>query len=464
MDTEKGSEQRSSRAATGDDRGDPVTEIPPQSAGGGLPPGLARAVESAAPGDALSFERFLADLSAEFVNVQAERAEREVERGLRRLAEYLEFDRTSLSCITEGGQLRVMHSYAVEGVLPLPLGDIKPEIAWYAREMKARRVVRCTGPDDLPAVARAERDFVRDAGIRSHVGIPIVCAGMPLCVLCISTFTRPFEIPVAMIPRLRLIGEVFAGALARRDAELRLREMQAELARVARVSTVGQLAASIAHELNHPLCAIMVNAQAAVRLLAAPTPDLAEVRAALADIVADSRRAADVVDQSRALVERRKVRVEPVDVNDAVADVVTLVGGDAVIRGVTLDVSPADGLPPVLTDRVQVQQILLNLVVNALEATADAPASARVVSLRTAAGANGSVRVTVTDTGPGIPPHIAGQIFEPFFTTKPHGLGMGLTIVRSLVNAHGGAIGVDKAEGGTGAAVWFELPALPPAG
>jgi len=236
--------------------------------------------------------------------------------------------------------------------------------------------------------------------------------------------------------------------------------MQSELAHVTRVSTLGQLAASIAHEINQPLCAIVSNAQAALRLMDAAKPDLADIRAALMEVVADGRRAGDVVSRSHGLLKRRNLEFKPLQLNDVVTDVFSMVHSDAVIRRMTLQTDLAATLPNVIGDRVQLQQVLLNLVVNAMDATAETPDGPRQVTLRTST-TNGLARVTVTDTGAGLSAEVTARMFEPFFTTKHHGLGMGLAINRSIVQAHSGAMGAATAAAGRGASVWFELPALP---
>jgi C4-dicarboxylate-specific signal transduction histidine kinase len=330
-------------------------------------------------------------------------------------------------------------------------------LKWYVGELTQGRVVRFAKVDLLPPEATREREFCRATGLKSHVGIPIVVGGRSRCALGIATFREEREFPDEMIPRLRLIGEVLANALARRDADHRLRRIEAELWHVTRVSTIGQLAASIAHEINQPLCAIVNNAQAAVRLLGAPVPDLAEVRSALLDIVADGKRAGEVVSRSHGMLKRRDFEFKLVNLNEVVWEVWSITHSDALIRGISLRVEPAEGLPTVLGDRVQLQQVLLNLIVNALDATADVAEGPREVIVRTESTGQ-RVRLVVVDSGAGLLPQTAARMFEPFFTTKQHGLGMGLAINRTIVESHGGEMGASS-NAHRGASVWFELPA-----
>ena len=406
----------------------------------------------------VSFEQFIADFSAQFVNVASDKVDAQVEEGLRRLVEFLRVDRSSLGRITPEGDMEILASYAASGAGPLPRGRLDRGLKWYVGELANGRMVRFTKVELLPTEAVGEREYCAKTGLKSHLGIPINVSGMPRCALGIATFREAREFPIEWVPRLQLIGEVLANALARRNADHNLRRMQSELWHVTRVSTLGHLAASIAHEINQPLCAIVNNAQAALRLLAAAVPDFAEVRSALSDIVEDGKRAGEVVSRSHGLLKRRDLEFKPLDLNEIVREVWSITHSDAVLRRITLRVELAEGLPKVVGDRVQLQQVLLNLVVNALDATADAKESPRNVTVRTQA-AGPQVRTVVVDTGVGLSPEVAGRMFEPFFTTKQQGLGMGLSINRTIVNAHGGVMSASS-NADRGASVWFDLPAL----
>ena len=238
------------------------------------------------------------------------------------------------------------------------------------------------------------------------------------------------------------------------------RQHQAELAHVARVSNLGQLASSLAHELNQPLGAILRNAEAAELFLQDPSPDLEEIRTILADIRADDQRAGAVIDRMRGLMKRREVERRLLDLNVLVGEVVALVRSDAELRRVRLVLETNPALPPVQGDRVQLQQVLLNLVLNALDALNDNLPESRLVTLRTQP-AGASIEVSVSDQGHGIPADKLVRVFEPFYTSKPNGLGMGLAISRSIIEAHGGRLWAEnKAEGG--AVFTFALPVTDP--
>ena len=226
----------------------------------------------------------------------------------------------------------------------------------------------------------------------------------------------------------------------RKRAEENAQRSREELAHFTRVSTMGALAASLAHELNQPLAAILSNAQAGRRFLDAARPDLGEIRSILSDIVDDDKRAGEVIERLRELFRKGEQEFVSLDLNALVRDVVKLLGSDALIRRVRMHLDVAAEPLIVAGDRIQLQQVVLNLLVNAMDAMADCPTEERVVSVQTELCDGQTARVSIQDAGPGI---LTGQddlLFEPFYTTKPTGMGMGLSISRSIIEAHGGLI------------------------
>jgi PAS domain S-box-containing protein len=274
---------------------------------------------------------------------------------------------------------------------------------------------------------------------------------------------RVIDLEIAMAECRVDDRRVFAGIVRdvseRRRSELALIQQRAELARIARVSTMGELAASLAHELSQPLTAILSNARAGQRLLASEAADPALVREVLADIVQDDQRASEILRSMRALIRKEAREPEAIDLAGVVGEVVSLVHSDAILRDVQVTVAFPPDLPPVRGDRVQLQQVVLNLLVNAFEAMRDTPAGRRNVLVRGDRDPAGVVRVAVRDDGVGVAPDGTDRIFEPFFTTKHDGLGMGLTICRSIVEAHRGRLWLESnTEGGT--TFYFTVPSV----
>jgi C4-dicarboxylate-specific signal transduction histidine kinase len=203
---------------------------------------------------------------------------------------------------------------------------------------------------------------------------------------------------------------------------------------------MGQLTASIAHEINQPIAAAVTNAQAALRWLRAEPPDLEALGRALDRIVQDGNRAGSIVHRIRALIQKTPPRMEGLTINDAILEIIALTHSEAAKQGITLRTQLAEGLPSIHGDRVQLQQVVLNLIVNAIEAMSQISDGARDMFISSARDGADSVQVTVRDSGPGFPPGTLEHIFDPFYTTKSTGLGMGLSICRSIIDAHEGRL------------------------
>ncbi|HYH43788.1 MAG TPA: PAS domain S-box protein, partial [Burkholderiales bacterium] len=224
----------------------------------------------------------------------------------------------------------------------------------------------------------------------------------------------------------------------RKETELELERQRNELAHLSRVAMLGEMSGSLAHELNQPLTAILTNAQAAQRFLAGDAVDLGELRDILEDIVSDDRRAGEIIHGLHQLLRKGEIRYEPVDLNEVVRDVIRLVRSDLVNGGTAVTTELAPQLPMVSGDRVQLQQVLINLVMNGSDAMTDADAAERQLVVRTLHEEGGRVRVTVVDNGRGIPPANMERVFEPFYTTKKNGLGLGLAVCRTIISSQGG--------------------------
>jgi ligand-binding sensor domain-containing protein/signal transduction histidine kinase len=237
----------------------------------------------------------------------------------------------------------------------------------------------------------------------------------------------------------------------------RVRQLEADLAHINRVSMMGELATSIAHEVNQPLSGIVSNGSACLRWLAVNPPDIEEVREAVRDIVRDGKRAGEVIARIRALVRRTAPPAEKLDINETIEEVLAIVGDEAKRNGVSIRTRFTDAVFPVLGDRVQLQQVVLNLVMNAVEAMAKVDERARELLIATRNIAPDQVQVTVEDSGTGLDPKAIARIFEPFFTTKSGGMGMGLSISRSIVQNHGGRLWATRNDG-PGTTFHFTLP------
>jgi signal transduction histidine kinase/integral membrane sensor domain MASE1 len=525
-------------------------------------------------GERLRFEELLSRLSGAFVHLPEHAIEAASETWLRHLGDLLQVDRITVYRRSgDHGEFVADYSWHGPAFPPPSPVLVGQDLPWTAFELRSERPVAFSRVDDLPPEAASDAEAFRNRGVRSGLWLPLVAGGQLIGSLSVATLVSERPWPDEAIQRLQLVAEVFASAIARKEAEAALRASEAmnsailatlnsgvavldqsgrivsanqrwtrfvedwgvfgvplraetsylkacwdaavdgvvaardavsgieavlrrtrgtfvleyslgteavsrwftltvlplksseggavisqtditerkraeidaqrsreELAHFTRVSTMGELATSLAHELNQPLTAILANAQAAQRFLDRTPPDLDEIRPILADIVDDDKRAGEVIQRLREFLRKGLAEVARLDLNMVIRDVVRLLASDALIRNVevTLDLSPQQ--PAVNGDRVHLQQLVLNLVLNALEAMAEVGDDNRIVAVRTRVVAGATVDLAVEDAGPGLRPGAEKLVFEPFYTTKPAGMGMGLSIARSIATAHGGMI------------------------
>jgi signal transduction histidine kinase len=300
-------------------------------------------------------------------------------------------------------------------------------------------------------------DLVEVVGTRSYLMVPMLREDALIGGLAIlRDEVRPFtERQVALITAFAAQATI---ALESTRRERHIRELQVELTHDNRVATVGLLNTSIAHEVNQPLTGVLANSQAALRWLSRATPNLDEARQAIDHATKDARRAADIIARIRDLIKKAPPRTDVFDVNDAIRDVIVLTRSEALKSGVSVQTEFADSLPAVAADRVQLQQVMLNLVINAMQAMSGVADGPRDLHVSTAAAAPDGMRIAVRDSGPGLGTDDRERLFEPFYTTKPNGMGMGLSICRSIIEAHGGRLWAVPNQP-RGAVFQFTLPA-----
>lgn len=334
------------------------------------------------------------------------------------------------------GEAERLFGYAAKELLGRPVEILVPPGA--RRGLRGLRAEYLEKPD-----ARAAAPGLEMTGLRKDGGeVPVEVRLRPIR---IGARTLALTSVLDLSERQRLEGEM-----------LRLR---AEAAHFGRLASAGELSAAIAHELNQPLTGILTNAEAAQRFLDSGGLSAADLAEVLADIAADGRRAGEVIRRLRTLLSKGPIELRPLDVNETVEQVVRLVSADVRLRGSALDLELATGLPQVQGDRIHLQQVVLNLILNGIDAMAGSPPERRRLLLRTSRGAGRAVELEVRDAGTGIPPETMPRLFEPFFTTKKEGMGMGLSIVRSIVQSHGGTIEAAANPSG-GATFTVRLPAI----
>jgi PAS domain S-box-containing protein len=311
-------------------------------------------------------------------------------------------------------------------------------VEWSDRDERAVVNLRKTG-----ACRPFEKEYFRKNGTR----VPVLLAG--------ATFERGGNEGVAFVVDLTERKRAEAEA---RENQRRYGEVQMQLAHANRLATMGQLTASIAHEVNQPITAAVTNAHAGLRWLLAQPPELTEARRALERIVKDGNRAGDVIARIREIIKKAPPRSDRLKLNEAIQEIIDLTRAEAAKTGVLVGTELARGLPPIRGDRVKLQQVILNLIVNAFEAMSGVGEGPRELLISSEKVESGDALVSVRDSGPGLAPATGERLFESFYTTKPGGLGLGLSICRSIIEAHGGRMWAG-ANAPRGAVFQFTLPA-----
>jgi signal transduction histidine kinase len=429
---------------------------------------LARKQAQADVERALAFERLLTDISASLLSQRPRDPHRDIADALRSIGEFLHADGIavwSLDAIKE--QLEVTHAWVrdteslantVEGKVRLP--DIVARIG-------RGEVVNLGSIEELVVEAEADERVLRSLGTNALLAIPLISEGIVVGAISLSAMGAHRAWSDALVPRLRLIGEVFAGVLARLRAAERMRaanieaaQLRERLAHLVRVHTVGEMSGAIAHEINQPLVAIENYAHAARRRMAADDGvDRAKLVELLDKIGTQAAHAGDVLRRLRTMLKKHDSEAVESDLGRLASETIGLVEVESRVEGFQVQALIAPCLPTVLADPVQIQQVLLNLMRNAIEAMERNGDAARVLKVEVRRQGEGQVCARVIDSGPGIAPDCAERIFEPFYSTKASGLGIGLSICRSIVQAHGGVLKfAPNPEGG--AVFEFTLPAF----
>ncbi|HSY21808.1 MAG TPA: AAA family ATPase [Polyangiaceae bacterium] len=410
----------------------------------------------------------LSEVSASLASAPADGLQSSIEAALGRIGEFLGVDRIVVVRFPKDGPDVVpTHCWTRPGV-PRPLEATSPLISPVVALLRRGEEFR------IPSVAPfAEGDSVRallrQTGVHAGIGIPLRIGGQVIAALSAVRWRDDRELAETTQQRVRGVGEVLANALARQQSGLELaraagalQDAQRDLAHVTRLTTLGELAASIAHEVNQPLAAIVANAGAGKNWLSRAKPNLVAARETIAAIRLDGDRAAQVLARIHALLSRSAVKFVPCDLSAVVQAVLPLVRGQVAGDGVALEAILAPIVPCVLGDPVQLQQVVLNLVLNAAEASRDVAPARRHVVVRTSVeerGDEATVVVAVEDAGIGFDGTDADRLFETFYTTKPTGLGMGLSISRSIIERHAGRLWAE-ANPGHGATFRFAIAGL----
>lgn len=410
----------------------------------------------AASAEQQEIERILGRVSDRLSDISSAHVLAGIEDAVDSAVAFLGFDRCTFSELIAGDYLNILCSSASSGFEPLPRGYLQLRMPWLFTQLRAGKTVAVSNlPVDLPTEAVEEIQYCRDSGLQSHLSIPVRVGGRVTCVLSFTVVNQRRQWSLDTVARLKLLGDMLGCLLALARVKEEAGELRSRMWRVDRVERITALTAAIAHELNQPLAAILSNAQAGLKYLADDEVDRQEIAEILQAIVREDKRAAGTIRAMRDLIRKDESQREAFDLVASLGDVKGLLAGELSSQGVRIDFQGE--LPCwVVANRIQIEQLCLNLLLNASAAVQSRPLPQRVIRLEVSSNSEGRVLMAIHDAGPGIATQDLQTIFEPFWTTREGGLGLGLAICRSIVEAHDGRIWAESNDsGGATFRVWL---------
>lgn len=421
---------------------------------------LERRRSADALGERLAYETLLSDLSAVFVNLPVEKIDEEIQRGIGRIAESLEIDRgTVVQLSQDGTAVQVTHAWAAEGLKRASIGPLDAALTRGPRRILREAITVIPRIEVVPDLGDEEKAYFRREGIKSMVVIPLAAAGTTLGVVAFASVRKERHWPSDLVQRLRMAGEIFANALLRKRAEKAAELHRVELARAWNVNALGEMASGLAHELNQPLCAILNYANGCLRLTRRKELPKTALKETLQEVAGQAERAADIIKRIRGLVGKREPRCVKLDVKVLLTDAMRMIEKEAAQYDVTVVSEFKSRLPKIHADDVEIEQVALNLMRNAIEAMGDEKVGRRRLTVAASRPEKEIIEVAITDTGRGLPPELSDRVFNSFFTTKQHGLGIGLSLSRRIIEAHGGRLWAES-DGNSGTTFRFTLPVV----
>lgn len=408
----------------------------------------------------LRFEMLFSYVSTRFTDISNLQIDVEIERALKDILEFFEVDRVGLLKVSiEDQSWRITHAAYGDGILPLSIGIDLPIalLPWiYERIIRKHETISFSTLEELPEEADTDRQTYLKWGVQSCLNILIKRGKDHLYIVFLNAVKNKCSWPDNYVSRLRLLAEIMVNALERRRIETEALISRRELLKKERIFQMGELTASLAHELNQPLMAILSNARAALRFMQNDMLDLEELKEILEDIVSDDKRAGDIIRSLRSMVKPEEGERELIVIDTVLREAISIFNSEAIIRNIKVETDYDDSKPLVYIDKVQLQQVVINLMMNAAESMINVMQNRRIV-IQTRETEGKRVCVAVRDFGSAIEEKENNRIFESFFTTKSSGIGMGLSLSRSIVEIHGGHIWFEN-NLDCGSTFFFDLP------
>ncbi len=388
------------------------------------------------------FESLVSELSAAMTRASAHEVDREIEVWLGKISQALGLDRSGIyERDSSSDPVRTTHTWRRPDIPPLPRDFDPGKVLKTTTEyVLAGNQLVFSSPTGVPAELMDARDFVARYGLKASAIIPMWAGDQVIGAAGFDKFRAAREWPSKLLDQLTLAVRLFGSAIERKQSEIALQAARSELRIASRRNMMSQIVASLVHEINQPLGAILSNLGGVTRLLSQKNPEPAMALAAVSDAIEDTKRTAEIIRRVRFMFKGHAERKIAISIGELITEVMKLIAGEAALRKILMQAEISPSVRRVVGDRVQLQQCVLNLLLNAFDAIREANSDRREVAITVSPEKTGWVRISVSDNGAGIAPSIANRLFEPFVTTKSEGMGLGLLLTRSIVEHHGGRI------------------------
>jgi signal transduction histidine kinase len=389
----------------------------------------------------------------------ADAVDREIESWLGKICRALDLDRSAIYERDSPDQpVRTTHTWVRPKFPPFPRRyDPEELVQSTTKWVMAGNMLAFASPSEIPAELRDLRRAVERYGPKASAAIPMWAGGRVIGAASFGKFRTARQWPPKLLDHLALAVRLFGCAIERKQSEIAIRAVRTELRVASRRNTMSELVASLSHEINQPLGAILSNLGGLARLLTQGNPEPTIAREAVNSAIEDTKRTAEIVRRIRFMFKRHVEHKSAIGIGSLIDEVMKLTAGEATVRKISVQTQVSPSAQRVLGDRIQLQQCVMNLLMNAFDAIAEAKSDQRGVTIKVAPEKTGWVGISVSDSGSGIDPTIATRLFEPFVTTKSEGMGLGLLVTRSIVESHGGRIWVTP-NPDRGATFTFTLP------
>jgi signal transduction histidine kinase len=392
--------------------------------------------------EAARFESIVGELSAAMARVPADEVDREIELWLGKICRALDLDRSAVYERDAPDQsVRATHIWVRPNFPPFPRNyDPEKLLQSSLRLVMSGKMLVFASPSDIPAENEDWRRAVEKYGPKASAAIPMWAGGRVIGAASFGKFRSAREWAPELLDQLALAVRLFGSAIERKQSETAIRAVRTELRVASRRNVMSELVASLSHEINQPLGAILSNLGGVARLLSQGNPQPAMALEAVNSAIDDTKRTAEIVRRIRSMFKNQVEHKTAIGIRALIGEVAKLTAGEAAVRRISVQIEVTPARQRVIGDTIQLQQCVLNLVMNAFDAIADANTDQRGVTVKVAPEKTGWVAVSVCDSGAGIDPTVANRLFEPFVTTKSEGMGLGLLVTRSIVESHGGRI------------------------